>query len=107
MAGRRLAFPGGEISVRLAHTRAGARLRQQPYSSPRSASFCRAFLFNRKHSFLLNKKGNVHKSYTLPVNVVNPSLLRHSLRGKRSPLAPLTGKAVISPEGFVFDSESI
>ncbi len=43
-------------SVRLAHTRAGARLRQQPYSSPRRVPPCGAFLFNRKRSFLLNKK---------------------------------------------------
>ena len=56
MAGRRLVFPGEEISVRLAHIRAGARLRKQPYSFPRSASSCRAFLFNRERSFLLNKK---------------------------------------------------
>ena len=42
-------------SVRLAHTSAGAGLRQQPYSSPRSVPPCGAFLFNRKRSFLLNK----------------------------------------------------
>ena len=39
-----------------AHTRAGARLRQQPFSFARSVPPCGAFLFNRKLRFLLNKK---------------------------------------------------
>ena len=48
--------PPHKKSVHLAYTRAGVRLRQQPYSFARSASPCGAFLFNKKRRFLLNKK---------------------------------------------------
>lgn len=66
-------------NVRLTHTRAGARLRQQPYSFARSVLPCRAFLFNRKRSFLLNKKP--HPKRDEVINSVVPPWFPQIFRG--------------------------